>query len=122
MSAATTPSRTSARTRGLRGPRGFEVALCAIFCACLASGCLAPTDDHSLDDEDTSEVYEAIVEEADDVDPESETDDEGDGLNGPLVRLPQTDDGASVRPGDTRAEPEPIPWHGIGDPHANTKP
>jgi len=122
MSAATHPSRTSTSTPVVRGLRGLEVALGAIFFAFLASGCLAPNDDSSLDDEVTSEVYEAIVEEVDDVDPETDTDDESEGLNAPLLRLPETDDGSAVRPGDTRAEPEPIPWHGLGDPHANTKP
>ena len=82
-------------------------------------GCAALAGE--ADDELTSEVSEAIVEEAD-VEAGTEADDESDGLDVPLQRLPPTEEDSVVRPGDARAEPEPIPWHGIGDPHANSKP
>jgi len=126
MSAATHPSRTSERIPGSSAPRRLHVALGAIslgclLSGCLLSGCLAPTDESSPDDEITSEVYEAIVEAAD-VEAGTEGDDESDGLDAPLLRLPQAEEDSVVRPGDARAEPEPIPWHGIGDPHANSKP
>ena len=126
MSAATHPSGTSERTPGSSAPRKLHVALGAIFLGWLLSGCLVPpddstADDSTADDELTSEVSEAIVEEAD-VEAGTEADDESDGLDVPLQRLPPTEEDSVVRPGDARAEPEPIPWHGIGDPHANSKP